>query len=118
MMFEVRSSKSLAAAAFFALAAFAVCAIEPRAGEIRGVWDHFGRGLYEGDWPRTIATLKAAGISDIYVNVAGPGFAHYASNVLPRSKLFGRSGDQLAACISAAKGSGMRVHAWVMCFSA
>lgn len=101
-----------------ALAAFASFAIEPKAGEIRGVWDHFGRGLYEGDWPRTIAKLKAAGITDVYVNIAGPGFAHYASNVLPRSKLFGRSGDQLAACISAAHGSGIRVHAWVMCFSA
>jgi len=93
-------------------------AMEPKAGEIRGVWDHFGRGLYEGDWPRTIRKLKAAGISDIYVNVAGPGFAHYASNVLPRSKLYGRDGDQLASCIAAAGSAGMRVHAWVMCFSA
>ena len=105
-------------AIFVAAAALAGFAIEPKAGEIRGVWDHFGRGLYEGDWPRTVKKLKAAGISDIYVNVAGPGFAHYASKVLPRSKLYGRDGDQLASSIAAASSAGIRVHAWVMCFSA
>ena len=104
--------------AIAAAAALEAAALEPAPGEIRGVWDHFGRGLYEGDWPRTVKTLASAGISDLYVNVAGPGFAHYASRTLPRSKLFGRSGDQLAACIAAARGTGIRVHAWVMCFSA
>ena len=106
-------------ATILAAAVAVLCqAMERKAGEIRGVWDHFGRGLYEGDWPRTVRKLKAAGISDIYVNVAGPGFAHYASRILPRSKLYGRDGDQLAACIDAASKEGMRVHAWIMCFSA
>ena len=108
----------LTATAIIALAALTAFAAEPKAGEIRGVWDHFGRGLYEGDWPRTVKKLKDAGISDVYVNVAGPGFAHYASKVLPRSKLYGRDGDQLASCIAAAASAGIRVHAWVMCFSA
>ena len=118
MRFKVQSPGRHAAAAFFALVALAASALGPKAGEIRGVWDHFGRGLYEGDWPRTVRKLKEAGISDIYVNVAGPGFAHYDSNILPTSRLYARSGDQLAACIDAASREGMRVHAWVMCFSA
>ena len=53
-----------------------------------------------------------------FVNVAGAGFAHYQSMVLPRSKTFEQEGDQLAACLAAAKGSGIRVHAWVLCFTA
>ena len=88
-----------------------------RKGEIRAVWDHSGMGLYPGDWPRTCKLLKDAGISDLYVNVAGCGFAHYASAVLPRSRVFDEQGDQLAACLAAAKPVGLRVHAWLLCFS-
>lgn len=86
-------------------------------GEIRAVWDHSGMGLYPGDWPRTCRLLKDAGFSDLYVNVAGSGFAHYASSVLPRSRVFNEQGDQLAACVAAAKPMGLRVHAWILCFS-
>lgn len=89
----------------------------PQKGEIRAVWDHSGMGLYPGDWPRTCRLLKDAGFSDLYVNVAGPGFAHYASAVLPRSRVFNEQGDQLAACAAAAKPLGLRVHAWILCFS-
>ena len=88
-----------------------------RKGEIRAVWDHSGMGLYPGDWGRTCKLLKDAGISDIYVNVAGAGFAHYASAVLPHSRVFDEQGDQLAACVAAAKPLGLRVHAWVLCFA-
>jgi uncharacterized lipoprotein YddW (UPF0748 family) len=38
--------------------------------------------------------------------------------VLPRSATYEREGDQLAACIAAARGTGIRVHAWVLCFNA
>lgn len=89
----------------------------PRRGEIRAVWDHSGMGLYPGDWRRTCQLLKNAGFSDLYVNVAGSGFAHYASDVLPRSRVFDEQGDQLAACVAAAKPLGLRVHAWLLCFS-
>jgi uncharacterized lipoprotein YddW (UPF0748 family) len=89
----------------------------PQKGEIRAVWDHSGMGLYPGDWPRTCRLLKDAGFSDLYVNVAGPGFAHYASSVLPRSRVFNEQGDQLASCVAAAKPLGLRVHAWLLCFS-
>ena len=88
-----------------------------RKGEIRAVWDHSGRGLYPGDWGRTCKLLKDAGFSDLYVNVAGSAFAHYASGVLPHSRVFDEQGDQLAACVAAAKPLGLRVHAWILCFA-
>ena len=90
----------------------------PRKGEIHAVWEHSGLGLYPGDWPRTFRVLRANGVTDLFVNVAGAGFAHYASGVLPRSKEYSRHGDQLAACLAAARGAGVRVHAWVICFNA
>lgn len=90
----------------------------PRKGELHAVWDHSGCGLYPGDWRRTIALLKESHVTDLFVNVAGAGFAHYKSSVLPCSKTFEQEGDQLAKCLAAAKGSGIRVHAWVLCFTA
>jgi len=90
----------------------------PMKGEIHAVWDHSGCGLYAGNWPKTMRLLKAAHVTDLFVNVAGAGFAHYASNVLPRSKTYEQEGDQLSACLAAARGSGIRVHAWILCFSA
>ena len=90
----------------------------PRAGEIHATWDHSGCGLYPGNWPKTMGVLKNAGITDLFVNVAGAGFAHYKSNVLPRSKTLSQDGDQLAACLAAAAGTGIRVHAWILAFSA
>lgn len=90
----------------------------PRAGEIHAVWDHTGQGLYPGDWPRTIKLLRAHGVTDLFVNVAGAGFAHYASRVLPQSHIAITQGDQLAACVAAARGTRLRVHAWILCFNA
>ncbi len=90
----------------------------PRPGEIRAVWDHSGCGLYPGDWKRTMTVLKGAKVTDLFVNVAGAGFAHYPSDVLPRSRTFEEEGDQLAACLAATEGTGIRVHAWVLCFTA
>lgn len=90
----------------------------PRKGEIHAVWDHSGCGLYPGNWPKTFKVLQEARVTDLFVNVAGAGFAHYPSSVLPPSQTFLNEGDQLAACLQAAKGTGIRVHAWVLCFTA
>ncbi len=90
----------------------------PRKGEIHAVWDHSGCGLYPGNWPKTFKVLQEARVTDLFVNVAGAGFAHYNSSVLPKSQTFFNEGDQLAACLQAAKGTGIRVHAWVLCFTA
>ena len=86
--------------------------------EIHAVWDHTGRGLYPGNWPKTMQVLKSAHVTDVFVNVAGPDFAHYPSSILPRSKAFSDYGDQMAACLRAAQGTGIRVHAWILCFNA
>ena len=91
---------------------------KPRPGEIHAVWDHSGCGLHPGDWPRTLRTLRESHVTDLFVNVAGAAFAHYPSAVLPRSKTYAQEGDQLAACLAAAKGTGIRVHAWLICFNA
>lgn len=109
---DARRSRRLAADRAKALAQ------RPRAGEIHAVWDHTGLGLYPGDWPRTMRILRANGVTDIFVNVAGAGFAHYPSRILPQSDAARAHGDQLAACIAAAQGYGVRAHAWVMCFNA
>ena len=88
----------------------------PRSGEIRAVWDHTGMGLYPGDWNHTCQMLKENGISDLFLCVGGAGFSHYRSSVLPPSRIFQEQGDQLAACLAAAKPRGLRVHAWLFCF--
>lgn len=84
-----------------------------RSGEIKGVWDHSGRGLYPGDWPRTAKMLAQAGITDIYVNVAGAAFALYPSKVLPQRL----AGDALREAVAACRKYGVRVHAWILCYS-
>ena len=86
--------------------------------EIHAVWDHSGRGLYPGNWPKTMQVLKSANVTDLFVNVAGPDFAHYPSSILPRSKTFAEHGDQMSACLRATQGAGIRVHAWIICFNA
>lgn len=87
-------------------------------GEIHAVWDHSGCGLYPGNWAGTMSVLKSHGVTDVFVNVAGAGFAHYPSRVLPRSKTYEQEGDQLKACIEAGRKYNIRVHAWVLCFTA
>lgn len=91
---------------------------KPKPGEIHAVWDHSGCGLYPGNWAKTMSVLKSSGVTDLFVNVAGAGFAHYPSSVLPRSRTCEQEGDQLKACLAAARNSGIRVHAWVLCFTA
>ena len=91
---------------------------KPRPGEIVAVWDHSGQGLYPGDWAKTMRILKVNHVTDIYVNVCGAGFAHFQSKVLPHSKVVAAEGDQLKAAIAAARGTGIRVHAWMIVFNA
>ena len=89
----------------------------PRQGEIRAVWDHSGCGLYPGDWPRTCRELSESGITDIFINSASPMAANCNISSVPRSANYQRFGDQLAACLAAARPYGIRVHAWLFCFS-
>ena len=109
--------KARAEAEHRALRAYALRQV-PRKGEIHAVWDHSGTGLYPGNWTKTMKVLQEARVTDLFVNVAGAGFAHYPSSVLPRSKVCAQEGDQLRACLAAAQGTGIRVHAWMLCFTA
>ena len=68
-------------------------------------------------WFAEMHGLAGAYMYQLTDSVGGAGFAHYPSAVLPRSKTLEQEGDQLAACLAAAKGTGIRVHAWLICFS-
>ena len=116
-LWNAKAADAKAAAERETLRSFAM-AQTPQPGEIHAVWDHTGCGLYPGDWKRTMTVLKSAKVTDLFINVAGAGFAHYPSHVLPRSRIFDDEGDQLAACLAAAEGTGIRVHAWILCFNA
>lgn len=85
----------------------------PRRGEVCGVWDHSGQGVFPGEWERTAALLARYGITDVYVNVAGAAFALYPSRVLPQRG----TEDVLRHAVEACHKYGLRVHAWVLCFS-
>jgi uncharacterized lipoprotein YddW (UPF0748 family) len=88
-----------------------------RTGEIRGVWDHSGLGLYPGNWDRTCQQLRAAGMTDVYVNLLWAGKAHYPSKIVPRSRTYRNYGDQAAACVKAGRRHGLRIHAWKVCWN-
>ena len=121
---EMRKCKSLPCSLFshfrilliFSLSYFHILTLH--SSEIHAVWDHTGRGLYPGDWPKTMAVLKKANVTDLFLNVGGVDFAHYASARLPKSQAYKTYGDQLTACLRAAQGAGVRVHAWFICFNA
>lgn len=86
-------------------------------GEFRGIWDHDGTGWYPGDWDRTATLLQSSGINAIFINSTWTGLAHYRSAYLPDSFTFRHYGDQLAACLKAARPRGLEVHAWIVCWN-
>ena len=86
------------------------------ANERRIVWERTGEGPYPGDWDRSCRILADAGMSEIFVHVLSPGYAHYPGGPWPVSDSVARHGDSLRACIAAARKYGLRVSAWVMCW--
>ncbi len=80
--------------------------------EGRAIWNHSGTGAYDGDWPRTARELSEAGFNMVLPNMLWGGRAHYASDVLPRSRTFQQYGDQIAQCVAACKPYGIEVHVW------
>lgn len=82
------------------------------AKEGRAIWNHSGTGAYPGDWDRTAKELAAGGFNMVLPNMLWGGVAHYASDVLPRSKTFEQYGDQIAQCVAACKKYGLEVHVW------
>lgn len=70
----------------------------PRAAARRGIWDHSGLGLYAGDWTRMAGELAQAGLEDVFVFTP-------------------RSASRPAAAAQACKASGLRAHAWHICWN-
>ena len=80
--------------------------------EGRAFWNHSGTGAYPGDWERSAKELAEAGFNMVIPNLLWAGRAHYASDVLPRSKTYEEHGDQIAQCVEACKKHGVEVHVW------
>ena len=81
-------------------------------GEVRAVWNHSGTGAYPGDWERSAKLLKQSGFNTIIPNMLWAGRAHYPSDILPRSSVHARYGDQIEQCLAAARRHGLQVHVW------
>lgn len=86
-------------------------------GSVRAVWDHEGFGLFLGDWEATCEALARNGVTDLFLLVATPTYAHAGIPGLAPSALQRAHGDQLAAALKAAKPRGLRVHAWISVFN-
>ena len=85
--------------------------------EGRAWWNHSGTGAYSGDWDRSAKELAEAGFNMIVPNMLWAGRAHYASDVLPRSKTYEEYGDQIEQCVAACKKYGIEVHVWKVNFN-
>ena len=84
----------------------------PKPGQRRGFWNHSGTGAYPGDWDRTMREMSEAGFNTVFPNMCWGGCAHYASDVLPRSKTYEKYGDQIKQAVAAGKKYGVEVHVW------
>ena len=80
--------------------------------EARGWWCHSGTGPYPGDWDRTLKELSESGFNMVFPNMLWGGAAHYPSDILPRSEVHGKYGDQIFQCLAAAKKYGIEMHVW------
>ena len=85
--------------------------------EGRAWWNHSGTGAYSGDWDRSAKELAEAGFNMIVPNMLWAGRAHYASDVLPRSRTYEEYGDQIDQCVAACKKYGLEVHVWKVNFN-
>jgi uncharacterized lipoprotein YddW (UPF0748 family) len=93
------------------------CASVPsKQPEFRAWWEHDGLGAYHGDWDRTMKELSETGFNAVISNLLWGGSAHYASDVIPRSKKFEQYGDQVEQAIKAGKKYGIEIHAWQVCY--
>lgn len=90
--------------------------VQARLPEFRAWWEHAGLGAYPGDWDRTMKELSDAGFNTVISNLLWGGSAHYASDVLPRSKKFEQYGDQIEQSTKAGRKFGIDVHAWQVCY--
>lgn len=84
----------------------------PRSGEFRALWCHSAFGISGWSWEKAIEWLSRHGFSAIFPNMLWGGIAYYRSDVLPVAKEVNEFGDQIEACLAAAKKFGIQVHVW------
>lgn len=87
-----------------------------RAGELRGVWDRKGFGLYPGRWDETCRVLQERRMTDVMPHMLSPGVCNYESKFMAKSDVCAQFGDQAAQCVAAAHARGLKVHAWKICW--
>jgi len=91
----------------------AYCAAQkPRPGELRAVWCHSAFGVEGMTWEEAVKALADAGFTAVVPNSLWAGRAYYNSQLLPVDPSVATRGDQIAACVTAAKKHGVQVHVW------
>jgi len=89
------------------------CLAQPAApGEFRAFWCHSAFGVRGLSWEEAIAGLATNGFTAVLPNMLWGGVAYYPSQVLPVAPEVASRGDQLAACLAAARKHGVQVHVW------
>lgn len=84
--------------------------LEPREGEIRGVWLHTSAPT---DWESVMQTLKAANFNCLFFRAGRGGNVVYKSRFLPRDEWAEQADlDELQKATEAAKRYGIELHAW------
>ncbi len=93
--------------------AIAYSAAQPsKTNEIRAVWCHSAFGVAGMTWDEAIKSLADNGLNVVVPNMLWGGRAYYQSRVLPVDEAVATKGDQIAACVAAAKKYGVQVHVW------
>lgn len=84
--------------------------LEPREGEIRGIWLH----TYEPtDWETVMRTLKGANLNCLFFRAGRGGNVVYRSQFLPRDAWAEKGDlDELQNAAEAAQRYGIELHAW------
>ena len=96
--------------------ASAKAASEPAAAEIRALWVTRSSLTTPASIAALVRTARDQGFNTLLVQVRGRADAYYTTDLEPRSADLSRqpaSFDPLAAVLTEAKASGIRVHAWV-----
>lgn len=84
--------------------------------EFRAWFEHSGLGVYPGDWDRTMQEISEAGYNAVVANFLWGAGGHYASDVIQRTAVFDKYGDQVEQALKAAKKRNIELHAWQVCY--
>ncbi len=86
-------------------------------GEFRAFWCHSAFGVQGIDWEEAVKRLATNGFTAVLPNMLWGGVAFYPSEVLPVAAAVSTRGDQIEACLKAAKRHGLQVHVWKVNFN-